>query len=346
MPSVTPLQNMLNTINLEEPDRIPITTIEQEHAVKVAGISYADYARQSKMILKIQKLAVQKYSLDMAWVHVDDWIEYEAMGNKLRFFDDNVPQCEDYVIKSEEDVDNLQVPDCKRDGRIPEFLEGITLLSKDIGKQVMICGRIASAFTGALLLRGLEQGLKDLYTNISLLEKLLRKAHEVAKISAKAQVDAGVHTLWIGDCLASSRVISPKFQEAYSLPYLKQIVDYVKEIGGITMIFTDENDLDRLVREAKTNPDVQGVGTGLTMQDVKEKLGNQVCLFGNVDPINPLLQGPPDEVRNAVKECIEYGAPGGGFILSTGECVCRNTPESNLEAYVNTAKKFSLYPKK
>ncbi len=346
MSSVTPLQNILDTINMEEPQRIPLTSLEQEHAVKVAGISYADYARNSKMITKIQELAVRKYSLDMAWVHVDDWIEYEAMGDKLRFFDDNVPQCEDYIIKNEEDVDKLQVPDFKRDGRIPIFLDGIRHLSNNIGKKVMICGRVASAFTGALLLRGFAQGLKDLYSNKQLIEKLCRTAHDVAKISAEAQLEAGAHALWIGDCLASSRVISPKFQDMYSLPYLKKLVEYVKSIGGVSMIFTDENDLDRLVREAQTNPDVQGVGTGLSMEVVKKRLGDKVCLFGNVDPINPLFQGSPEEVEKAVLECIKSGAPGGGFILSTGECVCRNTPESNLQAYVSAAKRHSLYPKR
>ena len=331
---------------MEEPSRVPLTALEQEHAVKVANVSYADYARDSKIIAMVQKLAVKRYSLDMAWVHVDDWIEYEAMGDRLRFSYDNVPVCEEYAVKGEEDLDKLEIPDPSRDGRIPILLKGINLLSQEIGDEIMICGRVASAFSGMLLLRGLEQGLKDLYLNKRLVEKLLEIAHEVAKISAEAQIEAGAHALWIGDCLASSRIISPRFQEIYSLPYLRKIVEFVKNIGGISIIFTDERDLARFEKEAETNPDVHAVGTGLSIKEVKERLGDKECLFGNVDPINPLLQGSILAVSKAVEECIREGAPGGGFILSTGECVCRETPEQNLYAYVKAAKNNSSYPKR
>jgi uroporphyrinogen decarboxylase len=346
MALITPLRNILEAISLEEPSRVPLTALEQEHAVKVANVSYADYARDSKIIAMVQKLAVKRYSLDMAWVHVDDWIEYEAMGDRLRFSYDNVPVCEEYAVKGEEDLDKLEIPDPSRDGRIPILLKGINLLSQEIGDEIMICGRVASAFSGMLLLRGLEQGLKDLYLNKRLVEKLLEIAHEVAKISAEAQIEAGAHALWIGDCLASSRIISPRFQETYSLPYLRKIVEFVKNIGGISIIFTDERDLARFEKEAETNPDVHAVGTGLSIKEVKERLGDKECLFGNVDPINPLLQGSILAVSKAVEECIREGAPGGGFILSTGECVCRETPEQNLYAYVKAAKNNSSYPKR
>jgi uroporphyrinogen decarboxylase len=346
MALITPLRNILEAISLEEPSRVPLTALEQEHAVKVANVSYADYARDSKIIAMVQKLAVKRYSLDMAWVHVDDWIEYEAMGDRLRFSYDNVPVCEEYAVKGEEDLDKLEIPDPSRDGRIPILLKGINLLSQEIGDEIMICGRVASAFSGMLLLRGLEQGLKDLYLNKRLVEKLLEIAHEVAKISAEAQIEAGAHALWIGDCLASSRIISPRFQETYSLPYLRKIVEFVKNLGGISIIFTDERDLARFEKEAETNPDVHAVGTGLSIKEVKERLGDKECLFGNVDPINPLLQGSILAVSKAVEECIREGAPGGGFILSTGECVCRETPEQNLYAYVKAAKNNSSYPKR
>ncbi|MEM2123508.1 MAG: uroporphyrinogen decarboxylase family protein [Candidatus Bathyarchaeia archaeon] len=346
MSLITPLRNILEAINLEEPKRVPLTALEQEHAVKVANVSYSDYARDSKVIAMVQKLAVKKYSLDMAWVHVDDWIEYEAMGDKLRFSYENVPVCEEYAVKGEEDLDRLEIPDPNKDGRIPIFLKGINLLSREMGDEVMICGRVASAFSGMLLLRGLEQGLKDLYLNKRLVEKLLEIAHEVARVSAEAQIEAGAHALWIGDCLASSRIISPKFQESYSLPYLRKIVEFVKSIGGVSIIFTDERDLARFEKEAEANPDVHAIGTGLSIKELKDRLGDKECLFGNVDPINPLLQGSTAEVSKAVRDCVKEGAPGGGFILSTGECVCRETPEQNLYAYVKTAKSIFAYPRK
>ncbi len=343
MGRLTPLENMLSAITMEEPERVPIATLEQEYIVKLLGIKYSDYATSADVIAKAQIHAIKKYSLDYAWIHSDDWIEYEAMGNKVRYFDDAVPTCEDYAVKTAEDADRLRIPDPKKDGRMPMFLQAIEKLSQELGGEVMICGRVAAPFTGMLLLRGLETGLKDLYMNKTLVEKLLDIAYQVASEFAKAQIQSGAHALWVGDCMATTRVIPPRFQEAYVYPYQKRLLKAIKEEGGVTMLFTDEKKIDNLVRESESHPDVLAIGTGIHMSDAKKRLGNQVCLFGNVDPVRVLLEATRSEVTEAVKKCIDHGAPGGGFILATGECTCRNMPESNMYAMVEAAKKYGRY---
>lgn len=343
MEDVTPLENMLTAIKMEEPSRIPIATLEQEHAVKLAGVQYWEYAKDPKIVARVQMNAIQKYGLDFAWIHIDDWIEYEALGDEVRFFETAVPTCEKYAVKDESDLNKLKIPDTSKDGRIPVLIEATKIISETVGNKILICGRVASAFTGMLLLRGLEDGLKDLYTNPSLAEKLMRIAHEVAETMAIAQIEAGAHALWIGDCLATSRLIPPKFQEAYVLPYQKKLIAEIRKIGGIPILFTDEKKLERLIKENESNPDVMGIGTEIKLSEVNEAIGKKICLFGNVDPVHLLLEGTTEIVSEAVRNCIDIAAPGGGFILATGETVCRDTPESNLHKMVSEAKAYGRY---
>ena len=340
---LTPLENILTAIRMEEPERVPVATLEQEHAVKLLGIRYSDYATDPNVLAKTQLFVIDKYSLDFAWIHSDDWIEYEAMGNKVRFFDDTVPTCEEYAVKTAEDADRLQVPDPSRDGRMPSFLKAIETLAKEIGDRIMICGRVAAPFTGMLLLRGLETGLKDLYVNKPLVDTLVEKAYQVAKIFAEEQIKAGAHALWVGDCMATTRVIPPRFQDTYVYPYQKRLIDDVRRAGGLSFLFTDEKKIERLVKEAEGNPDVLAIGTGVRLSDAKQQLGNRVCLFGNVDPVRVLLESPKAFVTETVKSCIEHAAPGGGFILATGECTCRNMPEANMYAMMEAAKEYGKY---
>lgn len=94
----TPLENILSTVRLEEPARVPIITLEQEHSVSIMGIKYSEFATDPEKLAQTHLNVIRRYGLDWAWVHADDWIEFEAMGNKIQFFDETVPQATEYAV--------------------------------------------------------------------------------------------------------------------------------------------------------------------------------------------------------------------------------------------------------
>ncbi len=346
MGQLTPLKNILSAVRLEEPERVPITTLEQEHAVAMAGIKYSEFATDPKKLAKTHLKAIRRYSLDWAWIHVDDWIEFEAMGNRVRFFDDKVPQAEEYAVKSESDLDRLRIPDPQREGRMPFLLKGIRILAQEMGNEIMICGRVAAPFSSVTLLRGLQTGVLDLYRNPQMVKKLLEVGFEVAKTFAKAQLEAGAHALWVGDCMASSRIISDKHFEELALPYIKRLIHEIRLAGGISILFTDEMEPKRLLTEVTAKPEVLGIGTAITMNTAKRLLDEKVCLCGNVDPVEVLLKESQENVEKAVAGCIKASAQGGGYILNTGECVARNTPPENIDSFVKTASRLGKYSRR
>ena len=46
----------------------------------------------------------------------------------------------------------------------------------------------------------------------------------------------------------------------------------------------------------------------------------------------------------AVKQCIIDAGKDGGYILSTSEYVCKNTPMINMETFVGAGLKYGKYP--
>ncbi len=56
-----------------------------------------------------------------------------------------------------------------------------------------------------------------------------------------------------------------------------------------------------------------------------------------------LLQGKPEDVEREAKECIEKAAKGGGYILSSGDAIPRNSLPSNIKAMVTSAIKYGNY---
>jgi len=76
---------------------------------------------------------------------------------------------------------------------------------------------------------------------------------------------------------------------------------------------------------------------------VKREFGNKLSLMGNLHTTDIMLRGMPDDVRRASRDCIEVAAPGGGFVLSTGDQCGRDTPDENIFAMIETAREYGVY---
>jgi hypothetical protein len=141
--------------------------------------------------------------------------------------------------------------------------------------------------------------------------------------------------------------MSPRIFDEFFWPTAKKMVDIFVQRGfkvhchwdnDLTPNLETMRDLAAGLPKGKLLLDLEKTD----MKKAKEKLGDSVCLFGNV-PSAMLCYGTPDEVDAYCKQLIEDCAPGGGFVLST-EC---ETPwdarPENVRAIVQAAHKYGRY---
>ncbi len=76
------------------------------------------------------------------------------------------------------------------------------------------------------------------------------------------------------------------------------------------------------------------------MAKVKETLGKNACLIGNV-PSSMLKLGTPDEVKDYCKKLIDTVGKGGGFIMGNGAFFDEAKPE-NIKAMVDFTKEYGI----
>ncbi len=79
------------------------------------------------------------------------------------------------------------------------------------------------------------------------------------------------------------------------------------------------------------------------LREIKQKFGDKIVLKGNLHTTDVMLNGTPEQVREAAKRAIDDAAEGGGFILSTGDQCGRDTPPENLFAMIETARTYGKY---
>lgn len=79
------------------------------------------------------------------------------------------------------------------------------------------------------------------------------------------------------------------------------------------------------------------------LAEIKRLYGGRLVLKGNLHTTDVMLRGSVDDVIAAGKRAIDHAAPGGRFILSTGDQCGRDTPDENLRAMVETARTCGRY---
>jgi uroporphyrinogen decarboxylase len=85
------------------------------------------------------------------------------------------------------------------------------------------------------------------------------------------------------------------------------------------------------------------VQAGMDLVEVKRRIGEKVCLIGNV-ALQILEKGATGEVEGEVRRCIDSAALGGGYVLSPSANVSVGTNASNYMYMIEVAKKYGKYP--
>ena len=142
-------------------------------------------------------------------------------------------------------------------------------------------------------------------------------------------------------------LISPrKFKELY-FPRIKDLVRFchkqdIKIIhhscGNVNKI------LDLLVETGIDGLNPLEPSADMSIFKVHKKYGDKITLIGNVDTIDLLAKGSPEEIKDYVIREIKECAPGGGFIMASSHSTNPQITFENYKTMVETTKKYGIYP--
>lgn len=129
---------------------------------------------------------------------------------------------------------------------------------------------------------------------------------------------------------------NPKLWEKFIWKYLKKIADAIIETGAVASFHADSNwerGLDYFKGFPKGTCVFETDGT-TDIYKIKEKLGDRMCIKGDVQAAKFVL-GTPDEVYNYSTQLIKD--MGTGFILSSGCDIPANAKIENVKAMIAAA---------
>ncbi len=160
--------------------------------------------------------------------------------------------------------------------------------------------------------------------------------------------EAGIDVLIIEDDIASSKapLISPAYFKEFVNPYNKKVVERAHEIGLKVIRHSDGNLwplLDTLLETGYDGLNPLEPQGGMDLKRVKEYCGDKLCLLGNIDCIELLPEGTPQEVDAAVKQAIEDAAEGGGLVICSSNSLHPGVSPENCIAMFEAVIKYGNY---
>ena len=88
---------------------------------------------------------------------------------------------------------------------------------------------------------------------------------------------------------------------------------------------------------------VQPQAEGMDLEKLKCEYGKDIVFHGSMDIQGTLPNGSPDDVRNEVRQRMEAGKPGGGFIISTAHNIQADTPIENVLTLFDSYREYGSY---
>ncbi len=337
------LDDVRKAIALERPARIPVFALSEEFDVKWYGKwEYETVCQDGDKIAEVWIAAIEEFDYDWAWVQVDDCWEFEPLGVGCPGEGDILRATRDHLSCTRESLASWPKYDPRTAGRIPEKLKAIRKIREHFDDTVLVQGSVAAPYSCVGLACGLSEAMITGVTDRALLDDMCEFFVEQQFRFVQAQVAAGAHAIWLGDCNAYSSMISVDQYRDLALPSCRQLVRRCKaEMDVVFHLHNSETQVPYLLAEVETGVDIISVGPDADIAAVKQALAGKCCFSGNLDPIEVLMRGTPEQVAAETTRIMGICTPEGGYLFNTGEMNPRDTPAENMHAMMRTAKRLA-----
>lgn len=327
---MTGRERVLATIHGETVDRLAFMPITMMFAADYAGVPYLEYVTDHRRLVEAQMRTTEEFDLDYVSCISDPAREAADCGAEIEFFPNQPPAIRESAARlaDQHELLTLALPDPYGGGRMHDRVLAAALFKHKVHGEKLIEGWIEGPCAEAADLRGINKLMMDFYEDPAFVYDLFEFVIAMELQFAKAQVEAGVDIIGIGDAAAS--LIGPQIYEEFVHPYEKKLVDGLHDLGVPVRLHICGNTTAILDGMGRLGCEIVDLDFMVSISAARKVMGPRQVLLGNVEPAGLLRNGTARDVYEAVAEC--HRQAGNRYIVSAGCEVPRDTPRENVQA--------------
>ena len=333
-------ERVMAALNGKEPDRVPYCelAIDRVFAANALGWNEKPYvnalAQNTPFSIEEAKQVSKRLGLDNIFylrrqpVYTDTFTDDEG-----RIFPGGGS------IKTEDDLALIDLPDPHKDEFYAEA-ESFASNKGDYAAFFLTRGGLAPA----MLSMGIDHFCISLYDNRKLIEQLLDIYFGWMEVVAERICQLDFDAFCMADDFAfnTGMMFSPATFKELIVPHYRRIAEKI----SIPWIFHSDGNIQKGI-EMLIDVGVAGVHPvekgAMDIRSVKKTYAGKLCILGNVDLVL-LGSGTPKEVEKEVLGLIRDVAPGGGYIITSGNSLADYLKPDCVLAISKAIDKYGNYP--
>jgi uroporphyrinogen decarboxylase len=287
---------------------------------------------------QVTLMPIERLGVDAAIIFADILLPLEPMGIDLEFSKGEGPVINN-PPRSRPEVDALRCIEPDED--LAFVMEAIRAVCQELKGRIPLIGFAGAPFTLASYLLeggGTKNFIKTkslMYQDPSCWHLLMEKLSEAIISYLNAQIRSGAEAVQVFDSWAGT--LSPQDYREFVLPHSQKVFKKLPHAVPKIHFATGTSGILELMQEG--GGDIIGIDWRIDLGEAWERLGSNVGIQGNLDPVT--LFGPQERIEKAVGEILDKAKGRPGHIFNLGHGVLPKTPEANVITMVEAVHRLS-----
>ena len=286
-----------------------------------------ELCKNPELAVEVTLQPIKAFNVDAAILFADLLLPFEPMGAPFEFQAGEGPVVL-HPVRTQADVERLRVFE-PADG-LAYVMTAIRCLRQELDGKKPLIGFAGAPFTLASYL--IEGGKSSnyvhtkqmMYAEPELWHQLASKLAEVVRRYLRAQIEAGAQAVQLFDSWVGA--LSPEDYATFAEPHVRHVLaDLVQT--GVPVIHFGTGTQSLLELQKRAGGTVIGVDWRTPIEDARRRLGSDVALQGNLDPI--LLFAPREVLAQRASDLLNRAGKS-GYVFNLGHGILPQTDPDQI----------------
>ncbi len=328
----------------EPVDRPPVWIMRQagrylpEYLALRAKHPFVEVCSTPELALEVALQPLRRFPLDATIVFSDILVIPDALGQRVEY-PDGGPRLSP-ALGDDFDPDTLTARDER--GVLAPVYRSIELLREAVGEDQAVLGFAGAPFSLATYMvhggssRNHEQLKALMYRDPDRARALLERLADAVAGHLERQIAAGADAVQLFDTWAG--VLSPDDYARFALPATRRVMKRLAPLGATRILYV--GGIAGILEQAATaGADVLSVDWRIDLAEVARRVGEDVVLQGNLDPV--ALYGPASSIRDRVRTIHDGLGRNSGHVFNLGHGILPTTPVEGAAAFVDAVHELA-----
>ena len=336
---------------LREPvDRTPLWMMRQAgrylpeyREIRAEAGSFMNLCTNPELACEVTLQPLRRYAMDAAILFSDILTVPDALGLGLYFSEGEGPRFE-RPISTAAEINALDP--ARAASELGYVMDAVSLIRKELKGTIPLIGFAGSPWTLATYM--VEGGSSKDFAKVKslafnepeLMHQLLSKLATSVAAYLSEQIHSGAQAVQIFDTWGGA--LSHNAYREFSLRYMTEIIEQLpREADGrkVPVIVFTKGGGQWLEAIADCGADAVGLDWTTDIGAARERVGDRVCLQGNMDPT--LLNASPERIRDEVAQILTSFGEGSGHVFNLGHGITPGINPDHVAAMVDAVVELS-----